>query len=263
MTGDGEALFRAICEHPQEDTPRLAYADWLEESGVYQGRKSYEATVRASYIRHEIAFARREPEAVRTHSQLLATTFAGYHERWLKELPKIPGVSWPWSWQRGFPTTVCASAKAIQQRADQIFTAAPVTILDVNRVTTKALPKILTCPYFTRVEWFRLAGTIGDEGASQVAQCANLRNVASLVLSSVEMTDVGLEALARATVFERLRALHFAGNAVTERGAYALLDSITLNELAQISWYPNPISAVAVGALRQRFHDPYTGAPGA
>src|SRR5262245_3568916 len=33
MTSDGEALFRAICEQPWEDTPRLAYADWLQENG--------------------------------------------------------------------------------------------------------------------------------------------------------------------------------------------------------------------------------------
>lgn len=30
---DGEALLRAICEHPDEDTPRLAYADWCDENG--------------------------------------------------------------------------------------------------------------------------------------------------------------------------------------------------------------------------------------
>lgn len=29
----GEALYKAICEQPKEDMPRLAYADWLEETG--------------------------------------------------------------------------------------------------------------------------------------------------------------------------------------------------------------------------------------
>ena len=28
-----EALLRAICEHPDEDTPRLVFADWLQENG--------------------------------------------------------------------------------------------------------------------------------------------------------------------------------------------------------------------------------------
>lgn len=30
---DGEALFAAIQATPEEDTPRLVYADWLEENG--------------------------------------------------------------------------------------------------------------------------------------------------------------------------------------------------------------------------------------
>jgi uncharacterized protein (TIGR02996 family) len=30
---DGSALVRAICEQPDEDTPRLVYADWCDENG--------------------------------------------------------------------------------------------------------------------------------------------------------------------------------------------------------------------------------------
>jgi hypothetical protein len=39
------------------------------------------------------------------------------------------------------------------------------------------------------------------------------------------------------------------------------LDSVTLNELKTISWYPNRLSAAAVGALRQRFADTCTITP--
>jgi uncharacterized protein (TIGR02996 family) len=28
-----ESLTRAICANPEEDTPRLAFADWLDEHG--------------------------------------------------------------------------------------------------------------------------------------------------------------------------------------------------------------------------------------
>src|SRR5829696_8063349 len=30
---DEAAFLRAICEHPDEDTPRLVFADWLQEQG--------------------------------------------------------------------------------------------------------------------------------------------------------------------------------------------------------------------------------------
>lgn len=48
---DGEALLRAILEHPAEDTPRLMYADWLED--VNGGNdQDY-----AEYIRVEVEIA--------------------------------------------------------------------------------------------------------------------------------------------------------------------------------------------------------------
>ncbi|HUR53454.1 MAG TPA: TIGR02996 domain-containing protein, partial [Gemmataceae bacterium] len=46
---DGDALLAAILAEPDEDTPRLMYADWLEE----EGRRE-----RAEFIRTQIALAR-------------------------------------------------------------------------------------------------------------------------------------------------------------------------------------------------------------
>lgn len=42
---DGDALLAAIRAHPDEDTPRLAYADWLEETG---------SPARARFIRQQV-----------------------------------------------------------------------------------------------------------------------------------------------------------------------------------------------------------------
>jgi uncharacterized protein (TIGR02996 family) len=44
-----EALLRAVCENPDEDTPRLVFADWLQENGD---------EARAEFIRLQIRFAR-------------------------------------------------------------------------------------------------------------------------------------------------------------------------------------------------------------
>jgi len=30
---DRDALMRTICDHPDDDVPRLVFADWLEENG--------------------------------------------------------------------------------------------------------------------------------------------------------------------------------------------------------------------------------------
>lgn len=51
FTGDRSAVLRAILEQPEEDTPRLAYADWLDEHGGETDR------AHARFIRHQIAEA--------------------------------------------------------------------------------------------------------------------------------------------------------------------------------------------------------------
>jgi uncharacterized protein (TIGR02996 family) len=264
MTSDGEALFRAICEEPWEDGPRLAYADWLDETGWYNGRHDPdEARLRAAYIRHEIAFIRQNPDAVRSHLALMKSTFAGCLERWRGQLPVLKKGQWGHGWYRGFPMVLTFnSVKAFREQADEAFPAAPVSVLCVQRITVRTLPDLLESEYLRRVEWFRPVGQVGDDGVAQIARCRRLCNLTDLILSDVGMTDEGMNALARATVFDRLRMLHFGGNRVTDSGAYALLESITLNMLKEISWHPNPLTAVAVGALRQKFHDRYTGDPG-
>ena len=54
---DGDALLSAILAQPDEDVPRLAYADWLDEQVV--GGES--ATARAELIRVQIELARVPP----------------------------------------------------------------------------------------------------------------------------------------------------------------------------------------------------------
>jgi uncharacterized protein (TIGR02996 family) len=53
-----EALLRAIRGHPGEDTPRLAYADWLDEhAGDVPGRDPQEMRDRAAFIRAQVKTA--------------------------------------------------------------------------------------------------------------------------------------------------------------------------------------------------------------
>lgn len=48
---DGEALLRAILERPEEDTPRLMFADWLQENGDYD---------RSAFVRVQCLIAQLE-----------------------------------------------------------------------------------------------------------------------------------------------------------------------------------------------------------
>ena len=48
---DEDALLAAIAAHPEEDTPRLMYADWLDENGQ---------SLRTEFIRVQIEVSRIE-----------------------------------------------------------------------------------------------------------------------------------------------------------------------------------------------------------
>src|SRR5262245_21618304 len=95
MTSDGEALFRAVCENPADDTPRLVYADWLEENDQPE---------RAEFIRLQCEAWNRCPAyptltAARNRASQLLREFG---DRWHAELPDIPGVEWSDLFVRGF-----------------------------------------------------------------------------------------------------------------------------------------------------------------
>jgi uncharacterized protein (TIGR02996 family) len=53
---DRDALLRAICENPDDDAPRLVYADWLDEHGDPR---------QAEFIRVQIELARESGRASR------------------------------------------------------------------------------------------------------------------------------------------------------------------------------------------------------
>ena len=110
MTSSHDALYRAICAEPDEDTPRLAYADLIEEDGDPVARADQPAgrDRRAHFIRAQIALA-RVPEydplwvSARQHEPDAATGHLMAHTLPKKgELPR--GYSWhKFEFRRGFP----------------------------------------------------------------------------------------------------------------------------------------------------------------
>src|SRR5689334_373211 len=126
MTSDGDILFRVLCENPQEDTPRLAYADWLEENGQPE---------RAEFIRLQCEAWNLYPqyatvdEARTRASELLKK----YGNKWYSELPAVPGVEWSSLFVRGFVDMAwVTSAKRAKTSLPVAFAAAPIRYLETR-----------------------------------------------------------------------------------------------------------------------------------
>src|SRR5262245_30371450 len=122
MTHD-DAFLQDITSHPQDDTPRLIYADWLEEHGQPE---------RAQFIRVQIRLARPGLDALqweqlhRREQELLRE----YDQEWLAGLPKWDGITW--GFHRGFPGAVQATFAAFQAHAEELFRLMPLQALRLS-----------------------------------------------------------------------------------------------------------------------------------
>lgn len=132
MTNDEAAFLRTICEFPADDTPRLVFADWLEEQGDAD---------RAEFIRLQIALARRDSaidrdEAIGRCNRLLRT--AAYRSEWYDYLKHEwlhqQGVDRfrssygkPNSFHRGFVRNISLDSGDFSKYAAAIFRLHPIT----------------------------------------------------------------------------------------------------------------------------------------
>ncbi|MCI0701308.1 MAG: TIGR02996 domain-containing protein [Planctomycetia bacterium] len=152
MTSDGEALFRAICENPADDTARLVYADWLQENGQVE---------RADFIRLQCEAWSLCPayptitEARTAASRLLKE----YGDLWHAELPVVPGVTWSDLFVRGFVDTAWVEAKRdVQAQLKAVFASAPVQHLTVIDFGLRGLEVLFGSEYASRLTTLRRQG---------------------------------------------------------------------------------------------------------
>ena len=127
-----EALQSAVLENPDDDLPRLVFADWLDENGDPE---------RARFIRAQIALAtvaEWDPQAValqRTRAEWDSS------EAKARELPGLSfdrGVHWPERapFRRGFASSIQAPMlRALQFEMPRLLAAAPIERLGVYSAT--------------------------------------------------------------------------------------------------------------------------------
>jgi uncharacterized protein (TIGR02996 family) len=156
---DHDALLRAICEHPDDDTPRLIFADFLEENGDSD---------RAAFVRAQVELARTpawEPFAVLCRHRR-TEWFDG--SPWWHTLPPLArlGVGWaPVPFRRGFGWRVeAASPPEWAAVAPRVCRQAPVGELHLN---TSAMT-LDNLRQFASGEWVRLLRVVHLDGASPV-----------------------------------------------------------------------------------------------
>jgi uncharacterized protein (TIGR02996 family) len=207
-----EALYRAVCAHPDEDTPRLIFADFLEEAGD---------ALRAEFIRTQVALARvpdtdplwaecrrRRPNAIRGWG--MAHT-----------LPPLPaGCSWSrFEFRRGFPWVAAVTdlSKALST-GDSLFNSAPIQALDFecNASLKSGFDAFCEWPYLSRLRRLAFSHTRFDAfrmrslGHSPFATA-----LSELCFEGHAIEAEGLEALAASPLFGRLASFELHRAAIS------------------------------------------------
>jgi uncharacterized protein (TIGR02996 family) len=274
MTPD-EAFLHAVCERPDDDTPRLVYADWLDDHGRPE---------RAEFIRVECELEHAEEHGPRWR-ELTARQLAlirAHKKEWVK-----PFKGWTHSthFRRGFVEVVLVNLQRFTARAAELFRLAPVREINFTRLSTlegrvppPSMEALAAVPELRRARGLGFGHQfLGDVALRAFLEAADLRNVARLGLSSCSLAAPGVEALAatpglaglttlglsenhlgdervaallRAPAF-RLEVLDLARTGITDAGARALAAAPALGRLRDLSLWGNPLTDAGFRALVQ------------
>jgi uncharacterized protein (TIGR02996 family) len=243
-----EAFLVDIIEHPDDDTPRLIYADWLADRGD---------TARADFIRVQIELARLAEDHPRRIALLQreGELLRQHRKKWLAELPKLRGMKWG-NWERGFVgSATVVRGKTFHDHASQLFAAAPVRNLRFELLTPRTAARVFVTPDLSRLTGlFADYGNVGPEGAAALAGSPHLEGLAVLSLQQCGLGDDGAEALARSSYLRSLRALHLGGNGITVTGVRALARSPVLAGLTVLDLRWHRFSDAGAEALAESRH---------
>jgi uncharacterized protein (TIGR02996 family) len=227
MTHD-EAFLHAIRAAPNDDAPRLIYADWLEEHGQ---------PARAEFIRLQCAFAalpEEEDVAAAALGERAEKLLADNWEDWVGPLRSLVGPNASrrgegWlagdlhrdglrRFHRGFVDCLTLSADTILEHTATLARLVPLRRLRLwgagrRAAEFSASPTLAGVEVLEFVDYFDYP--LNADGARALANSPHLRGLTTLNLYRNSVGDRGVEALARAPWFGGLQVLNLADNGVS------------------------------------------------
>ena len=270
MTDDADALLRAVLAAPDDDAPRLIYADWLDEHGD---------PARAEFIRVQVELARPGPDRGRRYQLMIA-------ERRLRLAYRAVWSAWLPRWahrdlfRRGFLEGIICEAEDFIARADEVRLRTPLSIVQLDGTEGQAVPlfrsrvleglRSLTLSLPIRAgEWEHLGTSSylarlrelvlnakgpADEMIDTLVGSTSLPALRALRLPWCRLEDEHVARLVGHPWVARLRRLDLSNNVVTAEGGQALVASPHLDRLVSLNLRGNPVADTWVAELlRRRF----------
>jgi uncharacterized protein (TIGR02996 family) len=221
-----EAFLRSILEAPDEDAPRLAYSDWLEDNGDPAQAEFIRVQCRLAALDEDDP-ARRDLQ--RREYDLLA-------DHWGEWAAPLVGRVSCWQFQRGFVERVTLRAGEFLKEARWLLDFAPVRELHVRDPDPEDVRALLASKHIRRITRLNLdhAG-LGDAGLALLAGAPNLAGLTDLSLRFNKVGKTGLTALAGSPHLGSLRSLDLTANDLP-RHALGEFVAVCRLPLASLKW---------------------------
>ncbi len=266
------ALLAAIRAHPAEDTPRLVYADWLDENNQPE---------RAEFIRVQCEAARTDrdspayPALLRRSSRLEAAHAA----RWFGALADETVVDHIIT-ERGFVDWVVLPADVFAVHADVIFEYAPLlrglhvsagadwrTFFDTPRLaeirrlsfedeefTPDAAEELAASAHVSELVELELDRQPLGPGGMEAVSGASLWGLERLHVAECGIGDDGARVLFTGKAFGNLRDLDLSENGLTDYSCHVLATAPGFGRLERLALCNNNITAFGLSALAAAAH---------
>lgn len=215
---DCDSLLAAIRAESADDTPRLIFADWLDEHGEHAGEPwSIAPSIRAAFIRAQVEHARAEPHSpeARAAAARAATILKPLKGHWSRHLQRLILGS---EFARGFIERVNVDAAILPSIAESLFDTEPIQALQVTRFRTSA----------------------GRVSLEPVFELPQLKGVEELDLSAQELTNTELTALFRSEPLAKLRRLAIRKSTASFNTLLKCLSGEKLAHLTELDLRHNP-----------------------
>jgi uncharacterized protein (TIGR02996 family) len=241
-----QSLFRAILDAPEDDAPRLVYADWLEDNGQAQ---------RCQLIRVQCELARIPPDDPRRQAlqRQEAKLLRGRKKEWKAELPALRGVRWG-ELVRGFVgEAIVQSSFMFHRHARRIVEAIPLQVLRLR--TVERLRAVGNSPCARHLRELHVVNQrIDGEVVQELADSPHLGKLEVLDLAGNALSVHGATILAQARGLPALRVLDLTDNRIGPAGGLALAGSRTLTKgLTSLRLGGNPLEQEARRRLREAY----------
>jgi uncharacterized protein (TIGR02996 family) len=238
-------LLQAIREAPDDDAPRLIYADWLDENDQPEG---------AELIRVQCELARLPPGAraaqLRQREQEL---LAGHSKRWAAPLAALGATG---TFRRGLLEHVEMTSFDFAKHADELFGAAPVRALTTTAHGFVGVRALTRCRHLLRLHElsFTRGYPLRRKGAKMLVESPNVANLTHLGLAEQELTRPGMQDLASSPHLARLTHLDLSTNLIARGGLATLAGSPHLANLTSLDLRGNYFSVEDAAAFAKSPH---------